>query len=323
MSDTMSVQDTSEVAETGPLWRQSQHDTKGRGLNAAITIKRGTRILEEAPLLQLVVGRVGLFDEDAFYGAGNYSGGPAVLEALKNSSYEKQARFNQLVYEETTQQSLNDRGRARGARGALTMEQWQCLSRLQRNAWDASPDARDQFGSGDKVLVVFHHISFINHSCQPNAVWEWNPQRGVGTVHALRDITKGNQIYVSYISRLEDTLKPRAERKLLLSHGWGFDCTCAVCHGGSDDGLRRKAWRDWQALGRLPWPDDAVPMSDARLATLTWPDGHEDISTKEEVDVVCKDLNMTAVHREHRRIIAYFDSITDQFKALQLNDPDM
>lgn len=89
MSDTMSAQDTSEMVEIGPLWRQSQHGTKGRGLSAAITIKRGTRILEEAPLLRLVVGRVELFDEDAFYGAGNYSGGPAVLEATPQCELRK------------------------------------------------------------------------------------------------------------------------------------------------------------------------------------------------------------------------------------------
>ena len=205
-----------------------------------------------------------------------------------------------------------------------------------RNAFDASPGERDQFGSGEKVLVVFHHISFINHSCTPNAVWEWNPQRGVGTVHALRNITKGHQIYVSYIATLEDTLKTRAQRQALLSNGWGFDCTCAVCHVGEatwrvDDDLRRKAWREWQVLINLPWPNDAVPMSDAHLATLTWPDDHKDVSTRnddedddeDDEEIVCEGRNATALHREHRRIIAYYDSVTDQFKALQLNDPDM
>ena len=327
MSDTMYARDASEVIQTDPLWRLSEHKTKGRCLDAARTIKRGTRILEEAPLLRLVVGRVQLFDEDAFYRAGSYSGGPAVLDALNQSSYESQAKFNQLTYEETTQEILNDRGRDR-AHGALTMEQWQCLSRLQRNAFDASPGEEDQFGSGEKVLVVFHRISFINHSCKPNAVWEWNPQRGVGTVHALRDITKGHQIYVSYIATLEDTLKSRSERRTLLSIGWGFECTCAVCHVGSatwlaDDELRGKAWREWQALCKLPWPNDAVPMDDAHLATLTWPDGHEDISASDDEEDVCENRNTTALHREHRRIIAYYNSVTDQFKAFQLHDAAM
>jgi len=126
----MSSLDTSEMVETGPLWRHGDHQIKGRCLHAASTIKRGTRILEEAPLLRLVVGRVDLYDENVFYGAGNYSGGPAVLEALNKSSYENRAKFNELAYEKTTQGTLNDRGRDR-THGALTMEQWQCLSRLQ------------------------------------------------------------------------------------------------------------------------------------------------------------------------------------------------
>lgn len=325
MSSTTSLPDANEVDETGPLWRQADHKTKGRCLEAAITIKRGTRILEEAPLLRLAVGRVDQFDENTFIGAEDFSGGPAVLEALQRTSYENQAKFNELTYQEKTQETLSGRQRARGA---LTMAQWQCLSRLQRNAFDASLDEADRFGSGEKVLVVFHHISFINHACKPNAVWEWNPQRGVGTVHALKDITKGHQIYVSYIASLENTLKPRKERQDLLSSGWGFDCDCAICHLGAttsraEDNLRGKAWRDWQALCKLPWPNDAVPMTDAHLATLTWPDDHEDISTRDDEEIVCKGRDMTALHREHRRIIAYYESVTDQFKALQLNDPEM
>ena len=58
---------------------------------------------------------------------------------------------------------------------------------------------------------------------------------------------------------------------------------------------------------------------------MIWPDDHEDISTRDDDDegIVCEGRNATALHREHRRIIAYYDSVTVQYKALQLDDPDM
>lgn len=64
-------------------------------------------------------------------------------------------------------------------------------------------------------------------------------------------------------------------------------------------------------------------MDDAHLAALTWPDGHEDISASDDEEDVCENRNTTALHREHRRIIAYYNSVTDQLKALQLHDPAM
>jgi hypothetical protein len=47
---------------------------------------------------------------------------------------------------------------------------------------------------------------------------------------------------------------------------------------------------------------------------------------RNEADVKCKDgsgKDVTDLHREHRRIIAYYKSVTTQFKALELHDADM
>lgn len=183
-------------------------------MQARRRITRGTCILEEAPLLHLSTGRVDLFQESLFWGAGEYSGGPAVLQEVNKLSADDQIRFLQLTYDtKKSQDCLDSYGRKRGN---LSMDEWNCLSRLARNSFDASEDDADRFGNGQKIIVVFHRISFFNHSCKPNAVWKWHPERKCGMVHALKEIPAGEQIYLSYLSSVEDTLMARDERRAAL-----------------------------------------------------------------------------------------------------------
>jgi hypothetical protein len=199
------------------------------------------------------------------------------------------------------------------------------------NAFDASEDEADRSGHGAKTLVVFHRISFFNHSCKPNAVWKWHPQRKCGMVYALRDIVAGEQIFLSYIHTLKDTLKSREDRHTILQNGWNFRCSCAGCRLSTtavreDDSRRKKAWDDWKYLDELPWPSETMPMDQGHLATLKWLGDGPNGPLDNEADVKCEDAegkDVTDLHREHRRMIAYYKSVTEQFKALELNDSDM
>ena len=215
MSSNMDSLDNTDMPENaGMCFRQILFRGKGRGMQARHKINRGTSILEETPLLRIVAGRVDLFQESLFWGAGEYSGGPAVLQELNKLSFEDQIKFLQLTYDtKKSQEWLDSHGRKRGN---LSMDEWSCLSRLARNSFDATEDDADRFGNGQKIIVVFHRISFFNHSCKPNAVWKWHPERNCGMVHALKEIPAGEQIYLSYLSSVEDTHLPIEDRRAAL-----------------------------------------------------------------------------------------------------------
>jgi hypothetical protein len=67
-------------------------------------------------------------------------------------------------------------------------------------------------------------IARINHSCVPNVAVAWNSSLEMYTVHAIRDIKKGNEILYSYVYIPE----PRDKRQERLRM-WEIDCNCWAC----------------------------------------------------------------------------------------------
>ncbi|KAK0707663.1 hypothetical protein B0H67DRAFT_472844, partial [Lasiosphaeris hirsuta] len=65
----------------------------------------------------------------------------------------------------------------------------------------------------------------INHACDPNALNTWNDALKNITLHAIRDINKGEEITISYMS---DTVN-YAARQARLNKGFGFICACRLC----------------------------------------------------------------------------------------------
>lgn len=116
MSSNMSSLDNTDMPENaGMCFRQILFRGKGRGMQARHKINHGTSILEEAPLLRIVAGRGDLVQESLFWGAGEYSGGPAVLQELNKLSFEDQIKFLQLTYDtKKSQEWLDSHGRKRG-----------------------------------------------------------------------------------------------------------------------------------------------------------------------------------------------------------------
>jgi len=45
---------------------------------------------------------------------------------------------------------------------------------------------------------IFPNVARINHSCVPNAFYSWNEAIGRLTVHAVKDIKKGEEITIHY-----------------------------------------------------------------------------------------------------------------------------
>ena len=80
---------------------------------------------------------------------------------------------------------------------------------------------------------IFLQASRINHSCLPNCQHTWNASRGEETIHAVRNIAKGEEITISY----SDT-GPSKERQTQLKKGFAFECICDLCSLPKDELLR-------------------------------------------------------------------------------------
>jgi hypothetical protein len=80
-------------------------------------------------------------------------------------------------------------------------------------------------GSNASQGGLFLEASRINHSCRHNAQNTWNSALGRLTVHALKDIKKGDEITISYLAASENY----AARQARLKAAFDFDCNCSLC----------------------------------------------------------------------------------------------
>jgi hypothetical protein len=92
-----------------------------------------------------------------------------------------------------------------------------CLGIIRTNALPI--DAND-IGGG-----LFLEACRINHSCDNNAQKSWIQRIKRHTVHALRDISKGEEITIYYLN----SDSARAVRQKRLQDKFGFLCSCKLC----------------------------------------------------------------------------------------------
>ncbi|KAH6638513.1 hypothetical protein BKA67DRAFT_528722 [Truncatella angustata] len=76
-------------------------------------------------------------------------------------------------------------------------------------------------GPNSRVGGVYPKICLINHSCIPNAHNNWNEEAQHETIHAVRDISVGEEIMISY-----DMSLPSDARWVKLKASFGFQCPC-------------------------------------------------------------------------------------------------
>ncbi|KAL0578969.1 hypothetical protein V5O48_003061 [Marasmius crinis-equi] len=123
--------------------------------------------------------------------------------------------------------------------------------------------------AGDGV-GIFPRMARLNHGCSSafNVVYTWREKEGALVVHALKGITKGQELLTTYATMR----KPRDFRRAFLRERYGFECQCDVCSlpeelsKGSDERL--------------------VAISDLYSRFATW--GQELIDGMEAIDVVKK-----------------------------------
>lgn len=159
---------------------------KGLGMFAAANIRKGTRILEEKPFFCLAKSP-------------EWSGSEAyVLDEIPKA-------YGRL--------SVGDR------------EKYMSLSCPERHDCSVLVGIYEancyEMGSGTCICL---DASRINHSCIPNAHFSWNTNIERETLHAVKDIFKGEEITISYCP----TIRTLSQRKKSLE-SYFFTCRCPAC----------------------------------------------------------------------------------------------
>ncbi|KAF1952906.1 TPR domain protein, partial [Byssothecium circinans] len=180
---------------------------KGLGIFAIADIPRGTRVIAEAALLK--IDRNNTDARNILYAFES-------LSASQQGSYLELHGFACAAFRHAAEQEM---GRS-----------WQEMPELQRRV--LAIFAANAFGD------VFLLGSRINHSCIPNIHFAYNSILEKETFHAVRDITAGEELTISYNNGVNRT---KSQRQAELDN-WGFICTCAACEITAE-GKEREAKR--------------------------------------------------------------------------------
>merc|ERR1712039_980774 len=85
---------------------------------------------------------------------------------------------------------------------------------------------------------LFASASRINHSCSPNASYYFEESAGKLKVQAVFEISPGEEICHSYISRDYLLSVKQYRQKSLVPLFWGKVCQCRACSDLDSDGRR-------------------------------------------------------------------------------------
>ncbi|KAJ7079799.1 hypothetical protein B0H15DRAFT_858090 [Mycena belliarum] len=82
--------------------------------------------------------------------------------------------------------------------------------------------------------AVYNEISRLNHSCSPNVYGHFDIATFSYQIFAVRDISKDEELTVSYTGLYSDSKARQAELK-----SYGFQCTCPACRAPTESDMRR------------------------------------------------------------------------------------
>jgi hypothetical protein len=88
---------------------------------------------------------------------------------------------------------------------------------------------KNAFGLNDETFLTYYG-SFVNHSCEPNAHWVYNPFERVFTAIAMRDIAPGEDVTFDYLEAVSAAKKMTPlQRREFIADKLEFQCNCAKC----------------------------------------------------------------------------------------------
>ena len=174
----------------------------GLGAYATRNLKRGERILAEAPLVEWTIKE-----------------GEAVSTVGIDNLVASLSQVDRDDYFGLCQNDMH--GPIKTAYGVWLSNAFPTDSPLQ-----AARDKLSGTTRSEKRGAVFAGFCRFNHSCNPNSHTAWNERLGKQTIHTLRDIAKGEAITVSYLPDVGTATKQRGQR---LFDDFGFRCACNAC----------------------------------------------------------------------------------------------
>ncbi|KAJ4373764.1 hypothetical protein N0V83_002503 [Neocucurbitaria cava] len=186
---------------------------KGKGIVAIENISKGTRILSEEPVITTPE-----YQQDDEWLKSHLSQQVDVLSEPQRQSF--LSLHNLYPFQNIVEQSL----------GIIRT--------------NALPIEADGIGGG-----IFLEASRINHACDNNAQKAWNQCIKRHTVHALRDIAKGEEITIYYLG-LDSSREVRQKK---LEDKFGFLCSCRLCSLTTE--LSQK---NDEMLERIDYLDDLI-----------------------------------------------------------------
>ncbi|KAI7350894.1 hypothetical protein KC354_g12613 [Hortaea werneckii] len=218
---------------------------KGYGLFAAKDIKRGTCIFKEAPLV-LITREASDNPETVF----NISQQVSKLPQGQRRAY-------RLLH---TEVDSIDPSAVRIIRNALArnINHVDTNAIVQRKIDDLAIFKTNcvQAGMGGQYgHAVFLTYSRLNHSCSPNAHHAYNEREGLEMLHAVRNITSGEEITVSYINLLRTSSQRAAELQQ-----WGFACACECCKGSGAPASKARRRRMFDIDQAIAFDECANPL---------------------------------------------------------------
>ncbi|KAF2488254.1 hypothetical protein BU16DRAFT_587044 [Lophium mytilinum] len=138
-------------------------------------------------------------------------------------------------------------------------------------------------------LLVFEEISMINHSCLPNAVFAWDSERGLATVHATQQIPHGQEILIEYDCDM--TFLPAATRTPLILQELNFQCVCPLCTAAINTADSDNRRTQLQVL------DTAIDTAWRHYRAGTWQTNVTDLEQKQFVPMVNEYYNLLEAER--------------------------
>lgn len=171
-----------------PIYSIEDIPGKGKGLVATKDIPKGARIISDNPIIS--VGHVPSTEQVDIH----------IYQRVTSLSEDEQREFFSMdnIYPYT-----NSAERSRGI--------------FRTNALPMGPDL-DTGG-------IFFKACRINHACNNNAQNFWNENINQLTIHAIRDVRRGEEITIFYL-RSRRNRKARQEE---LRANFQFTCACQLC----------------------------------------------------------------------------------------------
>lgn len=104
------------------------------------------------------------------------------------------------------------------------LNRFQIVSYDMSSEWSQRPEA---FGYGELC-------TFLNHSCQSNLIYYWNPKEDAMQLRAVAQISPREELTVNYLAA--EAWMTRAERQESLNRLFKIDqCGCSKCSGAASD----------------------------------------------------------------------------------------